>query len=62
MSRTGNEQANARITYARLLAAAATTAIVTACGTDTGSSRTGPEVVTETIGDTTIVRTLSGSV
>ena len=33
-----------------------------ACGTDTVSSGSGPATVTETIGDTTIVRTVSGSV
>ena len=42
--------------------AACAAAGVAACGTDTGSTHPGPEVVVETIGDTTIVRTLSGSV
>ncbi len=32
------------------------------CGADTGSPATGPEVVTQVLGDTTVVRTLSGSV
>ena len=42
--------------------AAAATALLAACGTDTGSSDRGPEVVTERIGDTTVVRTVSGGV
>ena len=33
-----------------------------ACGTGAGGSNAGPQVVTETLGDTTVVRTLSGSV
>lgn len=37
-------------------------AVAAACGTDAVSTGTGPEVVVETIGDTTVVRTLSGSV
>ncbi len=45
-----------------ILLAAATAAILAACGTDADSSVDGPEVVVETIGDTTVVRTLSGSV
>ncbi|MDE2874329.1 MAG: 6-bladed beta-propeller [Gemmatimonadota bacterium] len=44
------------------LLSAVTTCALAACGTDTDSSASGPDVVTETIGDTTIVRTLSGSV
>ena len=36
--------------------------IVAACETDGGPSGSGPDVVTETIGDTTVVRTVSGSV
>ncbi len=40
----------------------AVAAALAACGTDAGSSGPGPEVVSETIGDTTVVRTLSGSV
>ena len=45
-----------------LLLTATTTCALVACGTDTGSSPTGPDTVGETIGDTTVVRTLSGSV
>ena len=45
-----------------ILLAAATVAILAACGTDADSSVDGPEVVVETIGDTTVVRTVSGSV
>ena len=44
------------------LAACAAAATATACGTDAGSTDPGPEVVVETIGDTTLVRTVSGSV
>ncbi len=44
------------------LGAAAITCVLVACGTETGPSRAGPETVVETIGDTTVVRTLSGSV
>lgn len=41
----------------------ATTAIVlVACGTDADSPPGGPETVVEVVGDTTVVRTLSGSV
>ena len=39
-----------------------TTCALAACGTDTATSGSGPDVVVETIGDTTVVRTLSGSV
>ncbi|MCY3942393.1 MAG: 6-bladed beta-propeller [Gemmatimonadetes bacterium] len=40
-----------------------TTAFIpAACGADTSPAPAGPEVVVETIGDTTVVRTLSGSV
>ena len=35
--------------------------IPAACGTDAGPAPAGPEVVIDTIGDTTVVRTLSGS-
>ena len=42
------------------LLAAATSLCLTACGSD--SSPAGPATVVETIGDTTVVRTLSGSV
>ena len=45
----------------RLGVATAICALV-ACGTETGPSRAGPETVVETIGDTTVVRTRSGSV
>ncbi len=44
----------------RVLSAIATCTLP-ACGTDTGSSGSGPDVVVETIADTTVVRTLSGS-
>ena len=33
-----------------------------ACGTDSSPPGAGPDTVVETIGDTTVVRTLSGSV
>ena len=47
----------------RLETGAVTTALaLLACETDAGSSDAGPDVVVETIGDTTVVRTLSGSV
>ena len=36
--------------------------VVAACEADAGPSADGPDVVTETIGDTTVVRTVSGSV
>lgn len=49
-----------RISLLRVLSASAT-CTVPACGTDTGSSGSGPDVVVETIADTTVVRTLSGS-
>lgn len=42
--------------------AAAATALLAGCGTDTGFWDRGPEVITETIGDTTVVRTVSGGV
>jgi len=45
----------------RLLSAITASALA-ACGTDTGSSASGRAAVTEIIGDTTVVRTLSGSV
>ena len=45
-----------------LLLTATTTFTLTACGTDTGPAAAGPETVVETIGDTTVVRTLAGSV
>ena len=44
------------------MAIAVPVAALAACGTDTGSSAAGPEVVVDTIGDTTVVRTMSGSV
>ena len=44
------------------MAIAVPVAALAACGTDTGSSGAGPKVVVDTIGDTTVVRTLSGSV
>ena len=40
----------------------ATPIILAACEADTGPAADGPDVVTETIGDTTVVRTVSGSV
>ncbi|MCY3808349.1 MAG: 6-bladed beta-propeller [Gemmatimonadetes bacterium] len=46
----------------RSLLVLATPFIPAACGTDTSPAPAGPEVVVETIGDTTVVRTLSGSV
>ena len=45
-----------------LIPLAATTLTLAACQIDNDRSATGPDVVTETIGDTTVVRTLSGSV
>ena len=45
-----------------LLGAATTTLALAACETDAGSSGAGPDTVVETIGDTTVVRTVSGSV
>lgn len=51
-----------RVRRLRSFAAPAAAALFAACGTDMGSSGGGPEVVTSTVGDTTIVRTLSGSV
>ena len=47
-----------RGTWPAVLAGAA----LVACGDGMGTSGSGPEVVTETRGDTTVVRTLSGSV
>ena len=44
------------------LGAAPTLCALVACGTETGPSSAGPETVVETIGDTTVVRTRSGSV
>ena len=43
------------------LAAAASTGLA-ACSNDTGSGPPGPDVVAETHGDTTVIRTISGSV
>ena len=45
-----------------LLPAAATACTLAACETETESSVSEPEVIVETMGDTTVVRTLSGSV
>lgn len=45
-----------------LVLPAATACALAACGTDPGPSAAGPDVVVETIGDTTVVRTISGSV
>ena len=45
-----------------LLGAVASTFALAACEADSGSSAAGPDVVIETIGDTTVVRTVSGSV
>ena len=47
---------------AHLAGAVAVILAATACGTDTDTPAGGPNVVTERIGDTTVVRTLSGSV
>ena len=44
------------------LATASTACTLAACGTDPDPSGTGPEAIVEAIGDTTVVRTLSGSV
>ena len=46
----------------RALALLAAAALLTACGTDADPSGSTPETVVETIGDTTVVRTVSGSV
>ncbi|MXX72042.1 MAG: 6-bladed beta-propeller [Gemmatimonadetes bacterium] len=46
----------------RTLAVLPAAALFTACGTDTYPAGPAPEIVTETIGDTMVVRTLSGSV
>ena len=45
-----------------LLGAVAGAVTLAACGADSGPSAAGPDVVIDTIGDTTVVRTLSGSV
>lgn len=45
-----------------LLLAATATCALAACDTGPGSSAAGPQIAVETIGDTTVVRTLSGSV
>ena len=47
---------------AHLAGAVAVILAATACGTDTDTPAGGPNVVTERIGDTTVVRTRSGSV
>ena len=47
---------------ARILATAMTTAVLAACGTDDGTAYGGPDQVVDTIGDTIVARTLSGSV
>ena len=44
-----------------LLVTAAATSALAACGTDRGPAPARPEVVVDTVGDTTIVRTLAGS-
>ena len=49
-------------TNSLLLLTVTTTLALAACGTDTASSAGGPGTVVETIGDTTVVRTMSGSV
>ena len=49
-------------TRAFTLLSAAVTALLTACGTDVDPSSSTPDTVIETVGDTTVVRTLSGSV
>jgi len=45
-----------------ILLATTTTLTLAACEADNDPSAAGPDVVVETIGDTTVVRTLSGSV
>jgi len=49
-------------TVAMALLPATAAALLAACGTDADPSGSSPETVVETIGDTTVVRTLSGSV
>ena len=49
-------------TNAFALVLAPTTVLLTACGTDAAPSDATPDTVIETIGDTTVVRTISGSV
>ena len=49
-------------TRAFCLLSAATGTLLIACETDAGSSDAAPETIVEIIGDTTVVRTLSGSV
>ena len=51
-----------RATLLTPIAAATITFTIGACGTDTDSRAAAPATVVETIGDTTVVRTLSGSV
>ena len=50
------------LTRTLILAIAAAVATMPACGTDEASTGADADVVVETIGDTTVVRTLSGSV
>ncbi len=50
------------MTGRRFFQVATVSAGLVACGTDTGSRIPGPDVVVETHGDTTVVRTISGSV
>lgn len=47
---------------ARILAIPIAAAVFSACGTESGPSAAGPDVVVDTIGDTIVVRTLAGSV
>jgi len=46
----------------RILQVAAASAALVACSNDTGSGTPGPDVVVETLGDTTVIRTILGSV
>ena len=50
------------LTRTLILAIAAAVATMPACGTDEATTGADADVVVETIGDTTVVRTLSGSV
>ncbi len=50
------------MTGRRILLVAAVSAGLVACSSDTGSGAPGPDAVVETHGDTTVIRTISGSV
>ena len=62
MGIAASEEVQPMRTRAFRLLSAATTALLTGCGTDVDPSDFTPDTVVETIGDTTVVRTLSGSV